>query len=99
RRGCAKVRWSLSAETSKSVSISSCVSLVGLTPTSCTLRQPRRVSNFLRASVIDAYPKLLGIGLDEKAALIVQGDRFQVIGEGRVAIYENKKHGDRKSVV
>ena len=44
-------------------------------------------------NVIDAYPKLLGIGLDERAALIVHGDRFEVIGEGRVAIYENKKHG------
>jgi cyanophycinase len=44
-------------------------------------------------NVIDAYPKLLGIGLDEKAALVVQGDRFEVIGEGRVAIYDNKKHG------
>jgi cyanophycinase len=45
-------------------------------------------------NVIDAHPKLLGIGLDEKAAILVQGDRFQVIGEGRVAIYDNKKHGN-----
>ena len=44
-------------------------------------------------NVVDAYPKLLGIGIDEKAALIVTGDRFEVIGEGRVAIYDNKKHG------
>jgi cyanophycinase len=44
-------------------------------------------------NVIDAHPKLLGIGLDEKAALVVVGDRFEVIGEGRVAIYDNKKHG------
>lgn len=44
-------------------------------------------------NVIDAYPKLLGIGIDEKAAILVQGDRLEVIGEGRVAIYENKKHG------
>lgn len=44
-------------------------------------------------NVIDTYPKLLGIGLDEKAALVVQGDRFEVIGEGRVAIYDNQKHG------
>jgi len=44
-------------------------------------------------NVIDAYPNLLGIGLDEKAALVVQGDVFEVIGEGRVAIYDNKKHG------
>jgi cyanophycinase len=44
-------------------------------------------------NVIDTYPNLLGIGLDEKAALVVQGDVFEVIGEGRVAIYDNKKHG------
>ena len=44
-------------------------------------------------NVIDAYPQLLGIGLDEKAALVVSGDRFEVIGEGRVAIYDNQKHG------
>ena len=44
-------------------------------------------------NVLDTYPKLLGIGIDEKAALIVAGDRFEVIGAGRVAIYDNKKHG------
>ncbi|MCM3870499.1 MAG: cyanophycinase [Pyrinomonadaceae bacterium] len=44
-------------------------------------------------NVIDTYPQLLGIGIDEKAAILVQGDRFEVIGSGRVAIYDNKKHG------
>ncbi len=44
-------------------------------------------------NVIDAYPELLGIGIDEKAALVVQGDQFEVIGDGRVAIYDNIKHG------
>jgi cyanophycinase len=44
-------------------------------------------------NVIDAYPELLGIGIDEKAALLVQGDTFEVIGEARVAIYDNLKHG------
>jgi len=44
-------------------------------------------------NVLDTYPQLLGIGLDEKAALVVTGDRFEVIGEGRAAIYDNKKHG------
>jgi cyanophycinase len=45
-------------------------------------------------TIIDAYPKLLGIGIDEKAAIIVTGDRFRVIGKGRVAIYDNRKHGN-----
>jgi cyanophycinase len=44
-------------------------------------------------NVIDAYPQLLGIGIDEKAAIVVQGEQFEVIGEGRVAIYDNQKHG------
>lgn len=45
-------------------------------------------------TIIDAHPKLLGIGIDEKAAIVVTGDRFQVIGKGRVAIYDNQKHGN-----
>ena len=44
-------------------------------------------------TVLDSHPKLLGIGIDEKAGIIVKGDRFEVFGEGRVAIYDNKKHG------
>jgi cyanophycinase len=44
-------------------------------------------------NVIDAHPELLGIGLDEPAAIVVTGDRLEVIGEGRVAIYDNQKHG------
>lgn len=45
-------------------------------------------------TVIDVHPKLLGIGIDEKAAIVVTGDRFKVIGKGRVAIYDNTKHGN-----
>ena len=44
-------------------------------------------------TVLDSHPKLLGIGIDEKAGIIVKGDRFEVFGQGRVAIYDNKKHG------
>lgn len=38
--------------------------------------------------VIKAKPELLGIGLDEGAAIVVHGDRFEVIGRGGVAIYD-----------
>lgn len=38
--------------------------------------------------VLEANPGLLGIGLDEGAALVVQGDRAEVIGERTVAIYD-----------
>src|ERR1044072_2901395 len=43
-------------------------------------------------TILDTHPQLLGIGIDEKAAIVVTGDRFQVIGNGRVAIYDNAKH-------
>jgi cyanophycinase len=42
-------------------------------------------------NVVDAHPELVGIGIDDDAALVVQGDRFEVIGTGRVAIYDNKR--------
>ena len=53
------------------------------------LTQAKRDNELI--NVIDAYPKLLGIGIDEDAALLVQGNRFEVIGTGRVAIYDNQK--------
>jgi cyanophycinase len=46
-------------------------------------------------NVVDAHTELLGIGIDDKAAIVVQGDQFEVIGEGRVAIYEDKKHDSK----
>ncbi|HEY0160480.1 MAG TPA: cyanophycinase [Thermoanaerobaculia bacterium] len=38
--------------------------------------------------VIRARPDLLGIGVDENTAIVVTGDRFEVVGEGYVAIYD-----------
>jgi len=43
-------------------------------------------------TILDTHPQLLGIGIDEKAAIVVTGDSFQVIGSGRVAIYDNTNH-------
>lgn len=40
-------------------------------------------------NVVDAHPKILGIGIDDDAALLVQKNVFEVIGTGRVAIYDN----------
>ncbi len=39
--------------------------------------------------VIKKYPDLLGIGLSEGTAIVVTGDRFQVIGKWKVAIHDN----------
>jgi len=38
--------------------------------------------------IIRKQPHLLGIGLDENTAIIVQGDEFEVIGESFVAIFD-----------
>ncbi|MGH7693794.1 MAG: cyanophycinase, partial [Gemmatimonadaceae bacterium] len=40
-------------------------------------------------NVVDAHPNILGLGIDDDAALLVQGNIFEVIGAGRAAIYDN----------
>jgi cyanophycinase len=39
--------------------------------------------------VISQYPHLLGIGIDENTAVLVQGNRMEVLGESFVAIYDH----------
>jgi cyanophycinase len=41
--------------------------------------------------VIKKYPDLLGIGLSESTAIIVTGDRFEVIGAWKVAVHDNTR--------
>jgi cyanophycinase len=41
--------------------------------------------------VIKKYPQMLGIGLSEGTAIVVTGDRFQVIGKWKVAIHDNTR--------
>lgn len=41
--------------------------------------------------VIAAHPELLGIGLDQDAAIVVHGDSFFVVG-GQVAVHDSKQH-------
>jgi cyanophycinase len=38
--------------------------------------------------VIDRFPKLLGIGIDESTAIVVKGNRFEVIGKSKVFIHD-----------
>ncbi|CAG7649315.1 hypothetical protein PAESOLCIP111_05839 [Paenibacillus solanacearum] len=45
--------------------------------------------------VIEKYPELLGIGIDEGTAIVVSGDTFEVVGNSKVAIYDEKSK-DRK---
>lgn len=41
--------------------------------------------------VIERHPHLLGIGIDEDTAIVVQRDRFEVVGKSVVAIYDNRR--------
>ena len=50
----------------------------------------RRNRQFDMLEVIDAHPQLLGIGLDEDTAIVVQGDRFDVIGRSYAVIYSSQ---------
>lgn len=40
--------------------------------------------------VIAAHPELLGIGIDESTAVVVRGDRFEVVGPSKVAVYDRR---------
>ncbi len=42
-------------------------------------------------AVIQKYPDLLGIGLSEGTAIVVHGDRFEVMGAWKVAIHDNTR--------
>jgi cyanophycinase len=44
-------------------------------------------------TVLDAHPELLGIGLDDDAAVLIRCDRLEPLTKGRVAIYDDRKHG------
>lgn len=41
--------------------------------------------------VIKKWPELLGIGLSETTAIIVKGDRFEVMGAWKVAVHDNTR--------
>lgn len=46
-------------------------------------------------NVVDAHPELLGIGIDERAAILVRGGEFQVLGDSRVAVYDDRRHENK----
>jgi cyanophycinase len=43
--------------------------------------------------VIERFPHLLGIGLDEGTAIVVQGDDAEIVGRGNVAFYNATDRG------
>src|SRR5215218_7227240 len=50
----------------------------------------RRNRQFDMLEVLDAHPDLLGISIDEDTAIVVDGDRFDVIGQSYALIYDTK---------
>lgn len=51
----------------------------------------RRNRQFDLLPVIEKHPQLLGIGIDENTAIVVQGDQFEVIGASYVAITDARQ--------
>ena len=49
----------------------------------------RRNRQFDMLEVLDAHPQLLGISIDEDTAIVVDGDRFDVIGKSYALVYSN----------
>ena len=50
-----------------------------------------RNRQFDMLEVLEKYPNLLGIAIDENTAIVVQGDRFDVIGDTYVLVFDNTK--------
>ncbi|RMH23106.1 MAG: cyanophycinase [Acidobacteria bacterium] len=51
----------------------------------------KRNRQFDLIEIVRAHPEILGIGLDENTAIVVRGDRFEVIGSSYVAIYDHRR--------
>ena len=51
----------------------------------------KRNRQFDLLELVAKYPHLLGIGIDEDTAIVVQGDQFDVIGQSYVVIYDNQR--------
>ncbi|PWV99469.1 cyanophycinase [Paenibacillus cellulosilyticus] len=54
----------------------------------------RRNRQFDLVQVIAARPELLGIGIDEATAIVVQGETFEVVGNSYVSIYDSNYLND-----
>jgi cyanophycinase len=49
--------------------------------------------------ILEKYPGLLGIGLDEDTGIIVEGDQFSVFGNSYVAIYDGSRWSAERDTV
>jgi len=70
--------------------------------TNCAIDQHflARNRHFDMFEILSKYPKLLGIGIDEKnTAIVVHKNRFRVIGESYVAIYDGTRWSEEKDTI
>ncbi len=49
-----------------------------------------RNRQFDMIGMVNAHPEMLGIGIDEDAAIVVRGDKFEVIGNSYAIVYDNQ---------
>lgn len=49
--------------------------------------------------ILDNRPELLGIGLDENTGIVVKGDKFSVIGESYIAIYDGTRWSAERDTI
>ena len=54
-------------------------------------RGDTKTNTIMMIQLHESKPELLGIGLDEIPAIVVQGDGFEVIGASYVVIYDHQK--------
>lgn len=59
----------------------------------------KRNRQFDMFEILDNRPELLGIGIDEGTGIIVQGDKFEVIGKSYVAIYDGTRWSQERDTI
>ena len=47
-------------------------------------------------AVVERHPDLLGIGIDESTAIVVRGNRAEIVGRGKVAFYNAADRGNHR---
>lgn len=60
----------------------------------------KRNRQFDMFEVLNVYPNMLGIGIDENTGILVQDSKFKVLGESYVAVYDGTRYipGEKEAV-
>ncbi len=59
----------------------------------------KRNRQFDMFEILDNRPELLGIGIDEGTGIIVQGDKFKVIGKSYVVMYDGTRWSKERDTI